>query len=139
MVLINRDEKITQEIIKNWNSDLCDLCVTNSRGDYPGRIIPLNEYLSYNKFLYILFNSKAIIDISNIKEYNSAILHLSLAKGIQVISNNNYINNKENCINVQSAEEINEKLISESLSNVNLNNDMSKYNYNLLEMMKLFS
>ena len=106
----NRNIEITKRFLKVYRGlkDLPKLVVIGARGSYPSCVIPVNEYTAYNKFLYILLNSKMIIDFTPNTDYNSAAISMALDEGIPVVSSNWFCLDKENAKFVVSKDSIND-------------------------------
>ena len=132
ITLIHRSKEITDKIISLYDSENNPpLVVIGAIENYPDFVIPMNEYISYNKMLSVIMNSKFLIDIPEITNYMSSILSIVFDKGLPILTSNKHYINKENCNYIGSLDKINNK-ISESLKYNKINKDI---NHNKLNDM----
>lgn len=87
VVMIHRSKEMTDKVVEAYNKNNPPLVIIGALDSYPDFVIPMNEYVSYDKMLGVLFNSKLLIDLNNI-EYNSAILSIARDCGLPIISLN---------------------------------------------------
>jgi hypothetical protein len=88
ILFFHKNIQLTQRIVDSWSEDLPKFVCVGYRGNLPNHVIPMNEYITYDKFLYIFKNSKAIIDLSVNDNYLSATLSLAHDLNIPVVTNN---------------------------------------------------
>lgn len=93
IIAFHRDNKTTENIINSWNFNLSELVIVGARGNISAT--NMNEYIPYDKLLYVIFNSQCIIDLPE-QNYTSAALHIANAAGVPVINSLDYINTCEN-------------------------------------------
>jgi hypothetical protein len=107
VLAFNRNDKATFRLIDSWKSTYPSLVLVGARGSLPANVIPVNEYLPYDQLLFIMRNSKAIIDITGHNDYESSFLKMSIAMGLPVVSSNWYVLDKSNAVFLPSTDDIN--------------------------------
>lgn len=97
ILVFNRNYNATKRILAAWKEGMPKIALVGARGGYPSFVLPINEYVSYEKLLFILLNSKCIIDIPDNNDYDSGMLHLAHAAGVPIISSNWFAFRNTNC------------------------------------------
>ncbi len=97
VVMIHRTKEITDRIIESYDSNNPPLVIIGALESYPEFVIPMNEYIVYDKMLGVLLNSKLLIDISPVDDYKSAILSIAFDSGLPVVTSNWFGLGKNNC------------------------------------------
>jgi len=97
-LIFHRGNTPTDKILSLWNDEYPTAVVVGIRGSMTGNVIPINEYLPYNELLYLIDKCKFVVDLPVYSEYGSAMLHIIRYMGVPIVSSNNCIENKNNCI-----------------------------------------
>lgn len=147
VVALNRNGESTKFLIDNWNKDLPPLAIVGLRGGkFPDYVLPVNEYLGYDKLLFILLNASCFIDLPVYNDYISAFLHLMLAVGIPITSSNWFVMDKPGCEFMLTEKKEKVRLptvaglhnsVTKSIEKSSLKRDLSNYNENLMNFMSL--
>lgn len=91
ILYFNRDQNITNELIKNYNKGLPQLVIVGMRGNFPSFIKAYGEYLDYKTLFNLIINSSAIIDLPKCTHYMSAVLDLAFISNIPIITSNQWL------------------------------------------------
>jgi hypothetical protein len=149
VVAFHKNSKITNRIIEAYGAENPKLFIVGYRGFLPEHIYAFNEYVTYDKLLYLLMNSKLVIDISVYDEYLSSIVSLAHDIGIPVMTSNWLAFQKDNMkfmllkdiidgVRVPTVENF-KTVLNEALKLNKINKDYSKHNNKLNELLvKLF-
>lgn len=100
MLLINRNEKITQTIVQLYNENNWPKpVILNARHNFGNNNIYLaNDYLPYDNLLWLIENAVCIVDFDNVKNVKSSLLEIAISLGTPVVSNNWFLRDKPNSI-----------------------------------------
>lgn len=88
IIMIHRNNYITKRIIESYNLNNPKLLIVGYRGSLPNNIIGMNEYVSYDKFLFAILNSRLVLDIPIFDDYYSAYLSIAKSAGIPILTSN---------------------------------------------------
>ena len=83
-VLTQDNPEITNYLISAFGK--IKIVLLNARGNFPKNIFPVNEYISYDKLLYIIENAKGYIFFPKFEDEISSQVDLALSLGIKVIT-----------------------------------------------------
>lgn len=107
VTMIHRTKEITDMVINSYDSkNNPPLVIIGVVDPCPSFVIPMNEYLSYDKMLGVILSSKFLIDLSPIDDYMSGILSLAFDCGLPVLTSNWFGLGKNNCKFVTSKSNI---------------------------------
>lgn len=147
VIALNRNSESTKFLIDSWNKELPPLAIVGLRGGkFPDYILPINEYLGYDKLLYILLNASCFIDLPGYNDYMSAFLHLMHTAGIPITSSNWFVMDKSGCefMLTEKREKVRlptvaglHKSVTKSIEKGILKSNLSNYNENLMNFMSL--
>lgn len=110
--LIHRSNDITKKFFDCYTHDMPKVIICGYDGKLPEFSVNINEYITYDKFLYVLLNSKLIIDSlnNNLSGFNSLIK----SSGIPFIQiNDNYHISDLNKDIIKNIDVINENNLNE--------------------------
>lgn len=89
VLIVNRNSHQTKKILDLWSSEFPTPVILGARGHWPDFAIPIPEYLNYHQLLWLVLQSRAVLDISSqITESHSALFHLASQAQIPVLSSN---------------------------------------------------
>ncbi len=147
IVVFNRNTETTQRILDAHTESDPPIVLIGGRGKFADFVIPVNEYLSYEKLMYIIFGARCIIDVPTHNDYISGFLHLGQAAGVPIVSSNWFVMDKENCVFVLPDEvkeniklpavDLLKEAIRKGLELKNMHRDVSNYNQHLLGAMSM--
>lgn len=87
---IHRHERATQKLIEAWTPEMPPLVMVGLRGRHPDHVICINEYLDYDKLLFLVSNAKLMVDLPLHIDYKSSFLHLAMQTQVPIVSTNWY-------------------------------------------------
>lgn len=108
IVMFHRNSAITKRVIESYSGNYPPLILIGATEFYEGNVVQLNEYITYDKILSILLNSKCLIDVSVVDNYMSGLLSLAIDSGIPILTSNWFALGKSNCKFITSKDKINE-------------------------------
>lgn len=139
ILTFNRHPATLRYLIDSWTEDMPKLAVVGARGSFPDFVIPISEYLSYDRLFYAIIKAKAVIDLPINTDYISSFLHLAHAAGTPILTTNWFAMDRSNCtfligdkvnnIVLPSKELMQEKIAT---LGVRAENTLATYNQNLL-------
>lgn len=97
MVMFHRNNILTKRIVESYSNDYPPLIIVGATDTYTGNLIQINEYITYDKILWLLLNSVGLIDIPEVSDYQSGILSLAIDSGIPTVTSNWFGLGKNNC------------------------------------------
>ncbi|NJO18397.1 MAG: hypothetical protein HC877_22485 [Thioploca sp.] len=91
ILVFNRNIEMVRRVLGAHDGKLKQkIVLVGARGNYPGYVFPVNEYLPYKGLIYLIQKAKLIIDFGNITEYDSGLLRLCMAIGGGTVISNNW-------------------------------------------------
>lgn len=99
ILLINRNEKITQSIVElykqnNWPKPV----ILNARNNFNNDVYLTNDYLPYDNLIWLIENAMCVVDFDYVKNVKSSVMDTALALGTPVVSNNWHVREKLNAV-----------------------------------------
>jgi hypothetical protein len=94
----DRSDATTKRLIKTWDKKMPKIALVGARGKFPDFVIPVSEYVPYDRLLYLMLNAECVVDLPVYFDYISSYLHLAVAFGIPVVSTNRFVLDKSNSI-----------------------------------------
>jgi hypothetical protein len=147
IVGFHRNKYATQRLLDAWDPSGPRLVLIGARGRFPDFVTPVNEYVEYQKLLYILLQAQCVIDLPNHTDYTSAMLHFCQAAGLPIISSNWFVMGKANCDFILTQDKVEgfklptiytlQRAIQKSLERKKENSNLDQYNNHLKSFMSL--
>lgn len=98
VVMTHRSKEITEKVLEAYDSkNNPPLVLIGAVDPCPDFVIPMNEYVAYDKMLGLVLTSKLLIDINTIDDYMSGVLSIAFDSGVPVLTSNWFGLNKNNC------------------------------------------
>ena len=122
MVMFHRNNHLTSAVLEAYSNNYPNLILIGASQNYDKNIIQLNEYITYDKILSVLLNSKLLIDIPECDDYYSGLLSLASSAGIPTITSNWFGLNKPNCkfiISKNKVDELNVPTTNDIINGIN--------------------
>lgn len=146
VLAFHRSHRSTGRLLDSWSSELPRLVIVGARGKFPEFVLPVNEYLSYDKLLYLIDRAQAVIDMPANCDYLSSMLNITIAIGTPIVSTNWYTLDKKGCIFLPHNEKKDgvrlptikalKEAINYSIKKEKKKTDMSGYNKEFKKKMK---
>jgi hypothetical protein len=86
IVSFHRSKESTDRLIELWKDEYPHLVLVGVRGNFKSKVIPVNEYLSYDILVGILLQSQGVIDFDRVSDKSSGMVKLSVNLGIPTMT-----------------------------------------------------
>jgi hypothetical protein len=96
VLCFDRHAETTNRLLECYTNELVPLVIVGARGDFPPHVIAINEYLPYNQIIWLLCNTRCLIDLPHTSDYSSSILDMAFEAKIPTVTTNWYGRDKEN-------------------------------------------
>lgn len=131
VVMIHRTKEITDKVISSYDQNNPPLVIIGVTDPCPSFVIPMNEYVSYDKMLGVVLNSKFLIDINPVDDYMSGVLSIAFDSGLPVLTSNWFGLGKNNCKFITDKKEQTIKIGIEDCLNLQKINTTENHNAKL--------